>query len=222
MNTEREHWLIQTKSFSNGLFFLTRSIISWPKTLCLEPAALHFSPDWNEWRAPLKALDSERPGHYPNQECIHWVKLNLQQPLRVCGGCCDCGRSHLTASHCNSNESSRTQTPVSPTHRIVMFLRQRGLFALTTRHQKKKKSKNTRPPVFAAVWWSECRGVPDGTMQPHCHNERITYRANTIGLPFVPWGELKKTGHFGAYLWITSSPPTTVDQADFLGCSRNL
>lgn len=95
-------------------------------------------------------------------------------------------------------------------------------FCIDHTSPKKKKSKNTRPPVFAAVWWSECRGVPDGTMQPHCHNERITYRANTIGLPFVPWGELKKTGHFGAYLWITSSPPTTVDQADFLGCSRNL
>lgn len=107
------HWLIQTKSSSNDLFFLIRSIISRPnvpKSLCLEPAALHFSPNWKEWRAPLKALDSEGAGHYPNQEYIHWVKLNLQQPLGVSCHRCHRGRSHSTASHCNSNESRITHT----------------------------------------------------------------------------------------------------------------
>lgn len=44
------------------------------------------------------------------------------------------------------------------------------------------------------VLQSECRGVPDGTMQQHCHNEQITDYAQTIKFSFMLLTHLHEHG----------------------------
>lgn len=118
------------------------------------------------------------------------IKFSAAFSVSCC--CCCCCRSHLTASHCNSNESQITNFSLSNAPHYNVSVTACTFCADPTSPKKKNNNNNsqlcreTRPPLL----WSECRGVPDGTMQRHCHNERITYRANATGPSLVPRGDL--------------------------------